>query len=92
MKKILLFLLIVNSVVLYSQNGPAMNWQKVTMTGWDDRLTNIIQTSDGGYITLGQSNTAPGYTFDCPISKSIPTAILSGVKPWEDQEMTTEKR
>lgn len=69
MKKKLLFLLIVFYHLSFAQIAPLMEWQKVIMTGFDDRINDIIQTSDGGYISLAQTNTAPGYSYKCAISK-----------------------
>ncbi|MCT2562580.1 T9SS type A sorting domain-containing protein [Chryseobacterium herbae] len=69
MKKILLLLFIVSYYLSLAQTAPLMEWQKVIMTGLHDRINDIVQTSDGGYISLAQTNTVPGSSFKCAISK-----------------------
>ncbi|MEJ5105150.1 T9SS type A sorting domain-containing protein [Chryseobacterium sp. MYb328] len=71
MKKTLLLLLItVKCCLLYAQTAPTMEWQKVTATiGFHTRTNDITQTSDGGYISIGQTNTVPGSNYDCVINK-----------------------
>lgn len=68
MKKFLFFF-IISSYFSFAQNAPSMQWQKVVMTGLNDRINDIVQTADGGYISIGQTNTYPGSSFDCAISK-----------------------
>ena len=60
MKKIVLFLLFIisNSYLFYAQ--PYIQWQRSLGGSVDDRAYSIQQTTDGGYIIAGFSNSNDG--------------------------------
>ncbi len=56
MKNIILFLLTIIPLVAAYPQAPDIEWQNVIGGELTDQLTIIIQTSDGGYIVGGNSN------------------------------------
>tara|TARA_B110000046_G_C13006276_1_gene404550 strand:- start:724 stop:2262 length:1539 start_codon:yes stop_codon:yes gene_type:complete len=56
--KFLLFILLIQSIC-YSQSPP-IEWQKTFGGSNDDRANNIIQTTDGGYIATGYTESSDG--------------------------------
>ena len=60
--KCLLFILLIQSIC-YSQS-PSIEWQKTLGGSNDDRGNNIIQTTDGGYIATGYTESSDGNITD----------------------------
>lgn len=58
MKKYLLHLALLTNIFVYAQ--PSIQWQKSIGGLGYDSCRNILQTSDGGYITIGTSNSNDG--------------------------------
>ena len=58
---IVLFLFATNEGFSQETQNPSIEWQKCIGGSNDDYATSIIQTSDGGYITVG---TATSNDFD----------------------------
>lgn len=61
LKFLLLFSILIFSIPFSNAQNPSIEWQKCIGGSDDDYATSIIQTSDGGYITVG---TAKSNDFD----------------------------
>lgn len=58
MKKFLLFTIFLSAFCVYSQ--PTIQWQKCLGGSGNDQASSIQQTTDGGYIVAGSSNSIDG--------------------------------
>ena len=60
MKKILLFLLFIISNIFFIHPQPTIQWQKSLGGTNTDDANSIQQTTDGGYVVAGYSNSNDG--------------------------------
>ncbi|MCJ7934651.1 MAG: T9SS type A sorting domain-containing protein [Chryseobacterium sp.] len=72
MKKIYslaLFFLFTHFFICQQIVPPTLLWQKVMLTGNNDRVVDIVETSDSGYIVIGSTDTSPGALPDCRVTR-----------------------
>ena len=75
----------INVSVIQKRSIPTLLWSKLYGGGGDDRFTDVIQTPDGGYIGVGDNQSADG---DISVNKGLSDiwavkVDANGSKVWE---------